>query len=158
MTNPDLKWFCHYETYPNKFACFKQQQQDFIEFASLVFISKVTFSLQKWLESFQNLRHITSKASGNILIYEKKLAQDCIKKALNYMHKNVSSNLSTFCSEYESAMSDIEETMSILSRRSRSTTPISATKNWSVLDSYGSLDRRLKTRGKFVSDLLATFC
>ena len=71
-------------------------------------------------------------------------------------------------SEYESAMSDIEETMSILSRRSRSTTPIShsaippisaflqpqqSTKFWpsnaynpGALDSpyCGSLDRRVR--------------
>lgn len=60
-------------------------------------------------------------------------------------------------SEYESAMSDIEETMSILSRRSRSTTPTSLYRNWSFQNHaeknvtsgadpafYGSLDRRLK--------------
>ena len=62
-------------------------------------------------------------------------------------------------SEYESAMSDIEETMSILSRRSRSTTPTSLYRNWSHQNHaeknvtsgggadpafYGSLDRRLK--------------
>ena len=80
-------------------------------------------------------------------------------------------------SEYESAMSDIEETMSILSRRSRSTTPISATLQRSVSENrvtgnritgnnhftnpafaletllentpYGSLDRRLKTKGMY---------
>ena len=76
-------------------------------------------------------------------------------------------------SEYESAMSDIEETMSILSRRSRSTTPISATlqrnnnplaglelrNNGNLFANpavalenmpYGSLDRRLKTRSKYL--------
>ena len=74
-------------------------------------------------------------------------------------------------------MSDIEETMSILSRRSRSTTPISATLQRSVSENrvtgnrvsgnnhftnpafaletllentpYGSLDRRLKTKGMY---------
>ena len=74
-------------------------------------------------------------------------------------------------------MSDIEETMSILSRRSRSTTPISATLQRSVSENrvtgnrvsgnnhftnpafaletllentpYGSLDRRLKTKSTY---------
>ncbi len=77
--------------------------------------------------------------------------------------------LFTFCSEYESAMSDIEETMSVLSRRSRSTTPNNlgsslarshfmphtgsqpaAVQNVPEMlnGTYGSLDRRLAMRGK----------
>ena len=65
-------------------------------------------------------------------------------------------------SEYESAMSDIEETMSVLSRRSRSTTPTQMMRNMNSLNpayelvvlnkpliqDYGSLDRRLTVKGK----------
>merc|ERR1739838_555903 len=82
--------------------------------------------------------------------------------------------------------SDIEETMSILSRRSRSTTPISATLQRSVSENrvtgnritgnnhftnpafaletllentpYGSLDRRLKTKKNLMNDRSASPC